>query len=589
MNFRRVIIVCLGLLSFGPGLSAHALDEGGQSGLFSPPSSRQDVSSKPTSGLSFFPLKPTLGSGALSEGRDVLIAERNPDFAEMSAPTPDIPVFIDPLSSRLGTPFADQVYPALEGSDIASGRAYLTFSNWTQSEDRVVPFASTGMLGRYAGLFPGALSSEHPAHSLTYGDIAIIRNRAVEHSITYFQTAIPERFQEYLDRFNQYKPLVHAVFEEFGLPKDLAYLSIVESGFNPRAYSRARAAGPWQFIKGTGRRYGLRVDWYIDERRDPVKSTVAAAHHLRDLYDEFGSWPLAMAAYNAGSGKVSRALRKSRTTDYWKIAGTRYLRRETKEYVPRFMAVTLIANNPGEYGFATAQVVPYQYDEVLLRNQIHLRSVAKATGVSYEQLRELNPELRRSITPSHANGYYLKVPVGTGDHVRQRQEQIQRWTQPPPRARQWYRVRWGDSLSVVARRFGLSVQTLKDLNSLSGNLIRVGDRLRVGVEPVFLSETKWYRVRWGDSLSVVAQRFGLTVQRLKELNNLSGNLVRAGDRLLVSEGKVPLSGARWYRVQRGDSLWTIAQRFQMTVRELKILNNLTGTLIQAGHRLLIRP
>ena len=173
--------------------------------------------------------------------------------------------------------------------------------------------------------------------------------------------------------------------------------------------------------------------------------------------------------------------------------------------------------------------------------------------------------------------------------MRQQEKHIQRWTQPPPRARQWYRVRWGDSLSVVARRFGLSVQTLKDLNNLSGNLIRVGDRLRVAVEPVSLSETKWYRVRWGDSLSVVAQRFGLTVQRLKELNNLSGNLVRAGDRLLVSEGEAPLYGAQWYRVQRGDSLWTIAQRFQMTVRELKILNNLTGTLIQAGHRLLIRP
>ena len=168
----------------------------------------------------------------------------------------------------------------------------------------------------------------------------IVVDSSVQGHIRYFNTSIRNRFEQWLFRLSRYRPLVETIFAEFDLPSDLVYLSLVESGFNPYAYSRAKATGPWQFMKGTAKVYGLRVDAYVDERRDPIKSTVAAARYLRDLYDLFGAWPLAMAAYNAGEGKVMRALQKAQAESFTDISKTRLIRRETKEYVPRFMAAT---------------------------------------------------------------------------------------------------------------------------------------------------------------------------------------------------------------------------------------------------------
>jgi len=390
-------------------------------------------------------------------------------------------------------------------------------------------------LRRYGKLF--ANSSSETESEMLYGEISPILNPSVERKIRYFQTVIHDRFQEWLDRFQKYKPVVEQIFVEFGLPRELIYLSVIESGFNPRAYSRARAAGPWQFMKGTGRTYGLRVNWYIDERRDPVKSSVAAAQHLRDLYDRFGSWPLALAAYNAGSGKITWAIRKSGTRDYWKIRRTRYIRRETREYVPKFMAAAIIAANPTSFGFSVNANELHQYDEVRMNNTIHLRTVAKKTGLVFEDLRRLNPELRRSITPPQKDGYFLKVPLGMGYHVKNIRDELKQWSQPP-------------------------------------------------------SQVNWYRVKYGDSLSVIAHRFNMSVGKLKSLNNLSKNLIRAGQRLRVSDGVDELSddgNAKWYRVRRGDSLWAIAKRFSVSVRDLKVLNNLRSSVIQVGRMLLVNP
>ncbi|MDT7043644.1 lytic transglycosylase domain-containing protein [Candidatus Nitronereus thalassa] len=396
---------------------------------------------------------------------------------------------------------------------------------------------STPKPWRYKKLFAASSSEVEPEPELPYGEISLILNPSVERNIRYFQTVIPERFQEWLDRFSKYKPVVDQFFAELGLPRELVYLSIIESGFNPRAYSRARAAGPWQFMKGTGKTYGLRVNWYLDERRDPIKSSVAAAQHLRDLYDRFGSWPLALAAYNAGAGKISRAIRKSGTRDYWKIRRTRYIRRETREYVPKFMAATIIATNPTLFGFragTTSEV--HQYDEVLMHDTIHLRTVAKKTGLDFEDLRRLNPELRRSITPPEKEGYFLKVPVGMGYQVENIRDELKQWVQPPPQVT-WYRVRSGDSLSVIAHRFNLSMSKLKSLNNLSGNLIHVGQRLRVGEGGGQTSgegDAKWYKVRRGDSLWTIAKRFSVSVRDLKVLNNLPSSVIRAGRMLMVS-------------------------------------------------------
>jgi membrane-bound lytic murein transglycosylase D len=305
----------------------------------------------------------------------------------------------------------------------------------------------------------------------------------------FFHTAIRNRFEQWLDRLAHYKPLVDGIFSEFDLPSDLVFLSLVESGFNPHAYSRARATGPWQFMKGTARLYGLRVDQYVDERRDPIKSTVAAARYLRDLYDLFGTWPLAMAAYNAGEGKVLRALQKARAESFWEIAQTRHIRRETKEYVSRFVAATIIAKNPDRYGFSSEARDPYQFEEVVVHRPVHLRDVAKATGISFLELRRLNPELRRDVTPPTDPEYHLKVPVGAKAGVEQMLDSIPAWNQSASSQRrgaqagqmpEWYRVRVGDSLARIAKRFHLSVPELKARNNLMSHQIKPGDLLAIG-------------------------------------------------------------------------------------------------------------
>ena len=394
-------------------------------------------------------------------------------------------------------------------------------------------------LWRYGKLFSSSAADQGPEGGLDspYGELPLILTPAVERNIRYFQTVIPDRFQGWLTRFYRYKPAVEQIFKELGIPSELVYLSLVESGFNPRAYSRARAAGPWQFMKATGRIYGLRVNWYIDERRDPVKSSVAAAQHLRDLFDRFGSWPLALAAYNAGSGKISRAIRKAGTRDFWKIAKTRYIRRETRQYVPKFMAATIIASNPTLFGFHAEVPDIHNYDEVLIYNTVHLRAIAKETGIAFEDLRELNPELRRSITPPHKEGYFLKVPLGSGAQVASVREQIAQWKEPPPQVTT-YRVRRGDSLSVIAKRFQMSIQKLKDLNNLSGHMIQVGQRLRVSStnapDSSSSEDVQWYRVRKGDSLWSIAKRFSVSIGDLKILNNLRSSFIQVGHLLKVS-------------------------------------------------------
>ncbi len=367
-----------------------------------------------------------------------------------------------------------------------------------------------------------------------YDEIAILEDHpAVTRNILYFQTDISDRVQEWLNRFDRYRPLVEPIFAELGLPRELMYLSLVESGFNPKAYSRARASGPWQFIRSTGRMYGLKVNWHVDERRDPIKSTVAAARHLRDLYDQFGSWPLALAAYNAGAGKIGRAIRRSGTRDFWSIARSRrFIRRETRQYVPKFMALTMIAMNPARFGFhhVNAQKTVHQYEEIHLDKPVRLREVAQEAKIPFPELRRLNPELIRDIIPPNKDGYYLKVPVGMGRRVARAESRMEEWVQAPPR----HHVRRGDSLSMIARRYGMSVRTLKRLNGLSGSLIRVGQRLRLSEDsPEGRGRVWWHRVRHGESLWSIARRYRVSVQALRTWNKLQSNMIRAGRRLRV--------------------------------------------------------
>lgn len=324
---------------------------------------------------------------------------------------------------------------------------------------------------------------EHLSH------IPLIVTPRVERHIQYFQTSKRDHFDQWLVRLHHYKPLVEQIFAQFQLPSDLVFLSLVESGFNPKAYSRARAAGPWQFMKGTGKIYGLRVDQYVDERRDPIKSSVAAARYLRDLYDLFGTWPLAMAAYNAGERKIQRALRKARAESFWEIAQTKFIRRETREYVPRFVAAAIIAKNPEQYGFAQPAPDVHQFEEVVVSRPLQLQAIAAAAGIPPEELHRLNPELSRKVTPPGDSAYHLKVPVGTSDTVEPVLLTLKTWTPPVVTVRYkkestrrpgLYRVRMGDSLSTIAKRFRLTIAELKERNKLAGRSVKVGDLLVVG-------------------------------------------------------------------------------------------------------------
>lgn len=375
-------------------------------------------------------------------------------------------------------------------------------------------------------------------------DIPIIINEKVEYFIKYFQTERREIFTKWLSRSRAYIPMMKKIFRERGLPEDLVYMALIESGFSPHAYSRARACGPWQFIKSTGRRYGLKVNDWIDERRDPEKSTIAAAEYLKDLYDMFGHWYLAAAAYNAGERKVLKAMQRAKSDDFWEMAETRYLKRETKDYVPKMIAAALIAKYPEMYGFTDIEYMePIEYEKITLNGAYDLKVISRECNVPYEQLRLLNPELRTNFTPPY-DYYELKVPSAVYESCKFAVSRI------PSTERYKFNVhtvRKGETLSVIARRYNSSVSLIKEVNRIkNAKRLRVGMRLIV---PEIYRSVKSaknntltksndgvnirYVVRSGDTLYWIAKRYGVTVRDIKLWNNLDGEPIKPGDVLII--------------------------------------------------------
>ena len=243
------------------------------------------------------------------------------------------------------------------------------------------------------------------------GDLPIVLNSPVQAYLRGFSTGQKATFETYLRRSGRYLPMMRRIFQEHGLPQDLVYLALVESGFNPFARSPAEAVGPWQFIEGTARGYDLKVNYWVDERRDPEKATRAAARYLKDLHHQFGCWYLAAAAYNAGEGRVGNAMQKTAVSDFWTLAKNGCLPRETCEYVPKFIAAALIAKNPEKYGFhAVVYQRPLDYERIKIPGGTDLRAFAQSLGVPPQALRELNPELQRDMAPKEEQGYLLKIP-----------------------------------------------------------------------------------------------------------------------------------------------------------------------------------
>lgn len=405
-------------------------------------------------------------------------------------------------------------------------------------------------------------------------EIEPAKNTRVQKWVDFYTGRGRGTFEKWLKRSGLYMDWMKEILRSEGLPTDLVHLVFVESGFNPNAHSRSHAVGPWQFIRGTAKLFGLKIDRWIDERKDPERATYAAARYLKHLYSLFDSWPLALAGYNAGEGTVVRAISRQGTNDFWQLN----LPKQTREYVPQFLACLSIAREPARYGFDTVErEAPLAFDTVQLPGPVDLRSIAEACGASLETLRLLNPALLRHAAPNGPGGLVtLRVPVGTGGRLMSDLESGSlslpevRTPADPPYVR--HRVGRGESLATIARRYGVSQAELARANGLSnrarpkrGQVLRVptGEGLATALYstprpaakaavpgeprvsagkpsgvPVY-GGTKTVRVRPGDTLGALAERYGTDVKTLRALNDLRPRQhIRAGAKI-----KVPVDGS----------------------------------------------
>ena len=371
-------------------------------------------------------------------------------------------------------------------------------------------------------------------------DLPSVRNERVEFWIDFLSGKNADKTRLWLERQGRYAPLIRQALKAEDMPQDLLYLAIIESGLSPKAYSHAAASGMWQFIAETGRRYDLRIDGYVDERRDPVKATAAALEYLGEMHDDFGSWFLAAAGYNSGENRVARLLREragGATGDenlYWVISP--HLPRETRDYVPLMLAMAHIAKQPARYGFTDLDYQePLEYEQVDVPGGVSLATVARAVGVDADVIEELNPHLMRGITPP-GETWPVRVPLGQGEEFAANFERIQAETPDPIE----YVIRRGETLTHIARRFGVSVDALQSANGgLNPRRIQAGQKIRVPVEGGVVAQAEEprmqvHRVRRGDTLWGIARRYDVSVSELRSWNSLSSrSSIRPGQNLRV--------------------------------------------------------
>jgi membrane-bound lytic murein transglycosylase D len=401
----------------------------------------------------------------------------------------------------------------------------------------------------------------------TSHDVPIPLNARVLSYIELFQGRLRTFISEGLTRGSQYLPMIQNVFRAEGLPLDLAYVPLVESAFKPNALSRAKARGVWQFMRGTALDNGLRHDWYVDERSDPEKATMAAAKYLKTLRSMFGGdWHLALASYNGGPGRVQRAMQRSGVQEFWRLAETaRYLPRETREYVPMILAAIVIARNPAQYGFDVQPPPSVTSEKVVLPGPVDLRRIAEWTGTSIDTIQTLNPELRRWTTPVKSSAYTLNVPTGTADAVKAR---VQRMPPAERTALNWYTVRPGESLQTISRKLRVSRTDLAEANYLvSASRVRAGQQLVIPRPPATLMAAR------PDRPVPVAE----------------SRRVAGGERLVTDAPSAAQSrDARLiYEVKAGDTLSSIARIFRTSVASLRLWNHLASNRVSAGDHLMI--
>jgi membrane-bound lytic murein transglycosylase D len=429
----------------------------------------------------------------------------------------------------------------------------------------------------------------------------------VQKWIKYYSGKDRERFQRFLNRGAKYKEIVQDLLITNGLPPDLYYLGILESGYVNRAVSHAGAVGPWQFMAPTGRQYGLKINNYVDERIDPIRSTLAAIRYLKELHRIKKTWPLALAAYNAGPGRVRGAMRRGGSQSYWDLTQRMLLPYDTREYVPQFLAILTIGKNPAAYGFVERAKSPLRPMELVkVPGPVALQKVSELGQIPLKDLKSMNPHLIKDVTPPGQKSYPLWVEKR---HVAQLGAmynqlaahrisglKVQR-SIASHRGTKIHRVRRGQHLSMIARRYGTSVSQIKRLNNLSSSRIYVGQKLRVkgssktSTSPVKKSlpvATKnYYVVRSGDNLISIAKSHDMTLSQIKSINNLSRSTIYKGQKLKVSGSASSVQALTPYRIRRGDNLHKIARKFGTTVKDIKETNNLSSNKIMKGQLLKI--
>lgn len=432
-----------------------------------------------------------------------------------------------------------------------------------------------GLLAELGGLDLAALKAEY--------DIPIEINADVIEYIRFFQGPGRKWYTHWLQRSKRWIPIMRPILAEEGVPLDLVYLAMIESGFSPFAYSWARASGFWQFISATGQRFGLRDDFWLDERRDAIRSTHAAARYLKALHDEMGNWYLAWASYNAGEGKLRHVIKLTSSHDFWEIAHSGgYLRGETRHYVPKLIAAALIAKHPERFGFTDIVPEPaFNYEEVDIPDAMDLHAVAHAAGISFEELQEMNPQLRHWCTPPPHNsaGYKLKVPVGAAKLVASelKLQQDDRTT---------YRhhvVARGEALGSVAKKFHTSVDSILRANSLASI-----HQLRAGMDLIVPIPQEYARHIVDTGASWHEPSIGRHGHHSRA--RWASRAPHKSERPAAPVGQAAAPGSR-YVIRSGDTLWSIARRFSVEISLLKRWNGIAQSphRLQVGRAIYVSP
>lgn len=497
-------------------------------------------------------------------------------------------------------------------------------------DEELLALSETGMWND-----PPSPVSSQPEVSVK-NDFPIVMNKQVEMYLKLFQYKQKRQFRRWLAKSGSYLPMMEKELEAAGLPKDLVYLAMIESGYSQLAHSRASAVGLWQFMKGTGKQYNLKVNRYVDERRDALKSTKAAAAYLADLYKEFGDWHLAVAAYNGGPGKVRSGLNKHNVDNFWDLASKKHLQLETKRYVPKLIAALIIAREPQKYGFTDiAYHEPLRYDTISVGPGMSLDAIALISDSTTKEIKRLNHELRQGKTPPNKARYNVNIPEATATIAK---KNISRLHSIATTGYKTHKIRKGDTLSKICKRYDVNKTTLLKVNNLHSAKLAPGKNLRIPYSTIayqllpegsssamaaFKDSLVLHRIRSGDTISKIATRYNVPPQMIVAWNGLkSVHTIRAGQQLAlyINQGSKKLlkqavaqksleksnnlvvltaskkkahvreasSPYQWYRVRNGDSLWTISRKFSASTSDIKKWNNLKSNLIHPGSKLKLK-